>query len=73
MSNVDYTSSSIKGKPEQNVAPVERKKVDKVISGTAKRKADPARKFTNLFAPGDMSSIKGPLPLNVTVTSFNAR
>ena len=67
MSNFDYTSNSVKGKPEQNAAPVERKKVDKVISGTAKRKADPARKLTNLFAPGDMSSIKEYIIMDIVV------
>lgn len=67
MSNVDYTSSSIKGTPEKNVAPVEKKKVEKVISGTAKRKADPTRKFTNLFAPGDMSSISEYIIMDVIV------
>lgn len=67
MSNVDYTSSSVKGKPEQNMAPVEKKKVEKVITGTAKRKPDNARKFTNLFAPGDMSSIKEYIVMDIVV------
>lgn len=67
MSNVDYTSSSIKGTPEKNVATVEKKKVEKVISGTATRKPDAARKFTNLFAPGDMSSISEYIIMDVIV------
>lgn len=67
MNNVDYTPNSNKFKAEQKEASVERKKVDKVISGTAKRKPDTARKFTNLFAPGDMSSIKEYLIMDVIV------
>ena len=67
MSNVDYTPNSRKATPEQGSAPVERKKVDKVISGTAKRKSDPTRKFTNLFAPGDMSSIKEYIVMDIVV------
>lgn len=67
MSNVDYTSSSVKGTPEKNVATVEKKKVEKVISGTATRKPDAARKFTNLFAPGDMSSISEYIIMDVIV------
>lgn len=67
MNNVDYTPNSNKFKAEQKAASVERKKVDKVITGTAKRKPDPARKFTNLFAPGDMSSIKEYLIMDVIV------
>ncbi len=67
MSNVDYTPNSRKVTPEQNVAPVEKKKVEKVITGTAKRKPDNARKFTNLFAPGDMSSIKEYIIMDIVV------
>lgn len=67
MNNVDYTPNSNKYKAEQKEVSTERKKVDKVISGTAKRKPDTARKFTNLFAPGDMSSIKEYLIMDVIV------
>ena len=67
MNNIDYTPNSRKVTPEQSPATVERKKVDKVISGTAKRKSDPARKFTNLFAPGDMSSIKEYIIMDIVV------
>ena len=67
MSNVDYTPNANKAKPEQSVANVERKKLDKVVSGNAKRKPDAARKLTNLFAPGDMSSIKEYLIMDVIV------
>lgn len=67
MSNVNYTSSSINGNVEQNTTAVEKKKVDKVITGTAKRKPDNARKFTNLFAPGDMSSIKEYIIMDIVV------
>lgn len=65
--STDYTPNSRKVAPEQSSAPVEKKKVDKVITGTAKRKPDTARKFTNLFAPGDMSSIKEYLVMDVIV------
>lgn len=67
MSNVDYTSSSIKGAPAKNETSVEKKKVEKVISGTATRKPDTARKLTNLFAPGDMSSISEYIIMDVIV------
>ena len=67
MNNVDYTPNSHKFKTEQKEADVEKKKVDKVISGTAKRKPDTARKLTNLFAPGDMSSISEYIIMDVIV------
>ena len=67
MNNVDYTPNSHKFKTEQKEATVEKKKVDKVISGTAKRKPDTARKLTNLFAPGDMSSISEYIIMDVIV------
>ena len=67
MNNTDYTPNSRKVTPEQNAAPVEKKKVEKVIAGTAKRKPDPARKFTSLFAPGDMSSIKEYIIMDIVV------
>lgn len=66
MNNTDYTPNSHKFKAEQQ-ASTEKKKVDKVISGTAKRKPDTARKLTNLFAPGDMSSIKEYLIMDIIV------
>ena len=65
--STDYTPNSRKVAPEQNMAPVEKKKVEKVIAGTAKRKPDPARKFTSLFAPGDMTSIRDYLVMDVIV------
>lgn len=67
MNNTDYTPNSHKYKNEQKEALVEKKKVEKVISGTAKRKPDTARKLTNLFAPGDMTSIKDYLIMDVIV------
>ena len=67
MNNVDYTPNSNKYKAEQKEVSTERKKVDKVISGTAKRKPDAARKLTNLFAPGDMSSIKEYIIMDIVV------
>lgn len=66
MNNTDYTPNSHKFKAEQKEAAVE-KRVDKVVTGTAKRKPDPARKFTNLFAPGDMSSIKEYIIMDIVV------
>ncbi|MBO5887524.1 MAG: hypothetical protein J6Q60_05840 [Bacteroidaceae bacterium] len=65
--SIDYTPNSIKANPEQSAAPVEKKKVEKVITGTAKRKPDTARKLTNLFAPGDMSSISEYIIMDVIV------
>jgi hypothetical protein len=67
MNNVDYTPNSHKFKAEQKEATVERKKVDKVVTGTAKRKPDTARKLTNLFAPGDVSSITDYIVMDVIV------
>lgn len=69
MNNVDYTPNSHKFKAEQKEATVE-KKVEKVISGTAKRKPDAARKFTSLFAPGDMSSIKEYIVMDIVVPAI---
>lgn len=69
MNNVDYTPNSHKFKSEQKEATVE-KKVEKVISGTAKRKPDAARKFTSLFAPGDMSSIKEYIVMDIVVPAI---
>ncbi len=67
MSNVDYTPNSHKVKTEQKEVSVERKRVDKVVTGTAKRKPDTARKFTNLFAPGDMSSITDYIVMDIVI------
>ena len=69
MNNVDYTPNSHKFKSEQKETAVE-KKVEKVISGTAKRKPDAARKFTSLFAPGDMSSIKEYIVMDIVVPAI---
>ena len=68
MGSVDYTPNSHKYRNEQKTASTqEPKKIEKVVTGTAKRKSDPARKFTNLFAPGDMSSIKEYLVMEIVV------
>ena len=67
MSNIDYTPNSRKLGAEQKEASTERKKVDKVVTGVATRKPDNVRKLTNLFAPGDMSSIKDYLIMDVIV------
>lgn len=69
MNNVDYTPNSHKFKSEQKETAVE-KKVEKVISGTAKRKPDATRKITNLFAPGDMSSIKEYIVMDIVVPAI---
>lgn len=69
MNNVDYTPNSHKFKSEQKETAVE-KKVEKVISGTAKRKPDAARKFMGMFAPGDMSSIKEYIVMDIVVPAI---
>lgn len=67
MSNVDYTPNSHKYKADQKEAATERKKLDKVVTGTAKRKKNEIRKITNIFAPGDMSSVTEYVIMDVIV------
>lgn len=67
MNNVDYTPNSHKYKAEQKEAATERKKIDKVVTGTAKRKKNEIRKITDIFAPGDMSSVTEYIIMDVIV------
>ena len=67
MSNVDYTPNSHKYKAEQKETATERKKLDAVVTGTAKRKKNEIRKITNIFAPGDMSSVTEYIIMDVIV------
>lgn len=68
MSNVDYTPNSHKFKAEQKeAATTEPKKVERVVTGTAKRKTNEIRKITDVFAPGDVSSIVDYIVMDVIV------
>lgn len=69
MSDVNYTPNSHKYKAEQKTA-AEQQKVNKVVKGTAKRKKNELRKFTDIFAPGDVSNIKSYLLMDVAIPTF---
>lgn len=68
MNSVDYTPNSHKYRNEQKAAAAqETKKVQKVVTGTAKRKSNELRKITDIFAPGDMSSIGEYIMMDVII------
>ena len=67
MNSVGYTPNSHKFKNEQKEATTETKKIEKVVTGTAKRKTNDIRKITDIFAPGDMSSIGEYIMMDVII------
>lgn len=69
MSIVNYTPNSHKYRAEQKTA-AENQKVEKVVRGTVKRKKNEVRKFTDIFAPGDVSDIKNHLLMDVAIPTF---
>ena len=66
MSDVKYTPNSHKYRAEQRTSS-EQPKVTKVVRGTSQRKKNELRKFTDIFAPGDLSNIKSYLVMDVVV------
>lgn len=69
MGDVNYTPNSHKYKAEQKAA-ADAPNVKKVVRGTAKRKKNEVRKFTDIFAPGDMSNIKSYLLMDVAIPTI---
>lgn len=68
MNSVDYTPNSHKFKNEQKAAATPApKKVEKVVTGTATRKKNDIRKISDIFAPGDMSSIGEYIMMDVII------
>lgn len=66
----DYKPNSHKSKEEVKEVQTERKKLDKVISGTAKAKKNEIRKFTDVFISEDISNVKSYILMDVLVPAI---
>ena len=66
----EFKPNSHKSKEEVKEAQAERKKLDKVISGTAKAKKNEIRKFTDIFISEDISNVKSYILMDVLVPAI---
>lgn len=57
-------------KEEQKNAPIERPKVEKVVTGTAKIKKNEMRKLADVFIAEDVSNVKSYILMDVLVPAF---
>lgn len=69
MNDFDYKPNSHKFKEEQDTA-VEKRKVEKVIKGTAKTKTNELRKFTDVFISEDVKNVKTYVLMEVLVPTI---
>ena len=68
MSDLDYKPNSNRYKKEQNNAPAERKKVEKVVKGTVKtRKKSEISKLKDTFISEDVSNVKSYIVMDVLI------
>ena len=68
MSELDYKPNSNRYKKEQSNAPVERKKVEKVVKGTVKtRKKSEVSKLKDVFISEDVSNVKSYIVMDVLI------
>lgn len=67
MNNIEYKPNSHKYKKEQQESAGERKKMEKVISGTAKTRKNDFRKIASVLISGDGKSVKDHLIMDVLV------
>lgn len=71
MSEYEYKPNSHRYREGQSDVPAERKKVEKVIKGTAKtRKKSEIRKFTDIFVAEDVSEVKTYLVRDLLIPSI---
>ncbi len=66
----DFKPNSHKSKEETKEKQTERKKLDKVISGTAKAKKNEIRKFTDVFISEDISNVKNYIIMDVLIPNI---
>lgn len=66
----DFKPNSHRSKEEAKEVQMERKKLDKVISGTAKAKKNEIRKFTDVFISEDISNVKTYILMDVLVPAI---
>lgn len=66
----DYKPNSHKYKEEQTELPVEKKKVEKVVSGKVKTKKNEMRKFTDIFISEDAANVKSYILMDVLVPAI---
>ena len=66
----DFKPNSHKSKEEAKEVQTERKKLDKVITGTAKAKKNEIRKFTDVFISEDISNVKSYILMDVLVPAI---
>lgn len=69
MNNMDYKPNSHKFREEQE-SNVEKKKVEKVIKGTAKTKSNELRKFADVFISEDVKNVKSYVLMEVLVPTI---
>lgn len=71
MSDHEYKPNSHRYREGQSDAPVERKKVEKVVKGTVKtRKKSEIRKFTDIFVAEDVGEVKTYLVRDLLIPSI---
>lgn len=66
----DFKPNSHKSKEEAREVNTERKKLDKVITGTAKTKKNEIRKLTDVFISEDISNVKSYILMDVLVPAI---
>ena len=69
MNEMDYKPNSHKFREEQETS-VEKKKVGKVINGTAKTKTNEMRKFADIFISEDVKNVKSYVLMEVLVPTI---
>ena len=68
MNEINYASNSHRSREEQNQAPEEKKKVEKVVTGTVKtKKKTDIRKFTDNFISEDLNTVKSYIFMDVLI------
>lgn len=71
MNEIEYRPNSHKSKSERDSSPEGRKKVEKVVKGTAKiRKKNEIRKFADIFISEDIKNVKSYVFMDVLVPAI---
>ncbi len=63
----EYQSNSHLSKEQQKAEVIPEKKVQKVVSGSVKTRENKGRKLTDIFVPGDVSTVKSHIFMDVFV------
>ena len=71
MNDIDYKPNSFKSKAEQADAPkIEKKRVEKVVTGNVTTKKNEMRKFADVFISEDIKNVKDYLIMDVLVPTI---